>query len=254
MSRRLFRVWVAVFALCACLFGARSDAMVGGVTLTGFVAGGDLSGSAFVQTVVGLQGHAVASTAPLGGQVIAWSNVDSDWEPTTISSSPTGPWNAAEASAAYAAGGIAQGLATSVANLCVGPTFHVSSSNISCSGADFYWRNGGSVAHLLKATLWDMSTASSVASGTLSVTADGRYQIPWSSVALVGGRYYWLTVGPNDGSSIFGWVVLPANTTLPQWYGLMFVETSGNYTTTNTAVVASNYSQFSAVWPILTGS
>jgi hypothetical protein len=176
--------------------------------------------------------------------------------PVAAASSPTGLFNAAEASAAYAAGGISQGLATSVANLCVGPTFAVSSSAITSSGADFYWRNGGSVSHLLKATLWDMVTLAAVGSGTLSVTADGRYQIPWSPVTLVGGRYYWLTVGPNDGSSIFGWTVFPPNVNVSaQLFGLMSVYPYlSNYTTTNAAVVAGNYSQFASVWPILSGN
>ena len=45
--------------------------------------GGDLSGTLPNPTVDGLQGRAVAATAPTNGQVLAWNSTSSQWEPTT---------------------------------------------------------------------------------------------------------------------------------------------------------------------------
>ena len=47
-------------------------------------AGGDLAGNYPNPTVDGLQGRAVASTAPSDGQALAWNNALSRWEPTTV--------------------------------------------------------------------------------------------------------------------------------------------------------------------------
>jgi len=45
-----------------------------------FVAGGDLSGSATMQTVIGLHGYPVSSTAPTTGYILEWSG--SAWTPS----------------------------------------------------------------------------------------------------------------------------------------------------------------------------
>lgn len=47
-------------------------------------AGGDLAGSYPNPTVDGLQGRAVASTAPSNGQFLAWNDLLQRWEPTTM--------------------------------------------------------------------------------------------------------------------------------------------------------------------------
>lgn len=47
-------------------------------------AGGDLGGSYPNPTVDGLQGRAVASTAPSNGQLLAWNDLLQRWEPTTM--------------------------------------------------------------------------------------------------------------------------------------------------------------------------
>jgi trimeric autotransporter adhesin len=49
-----------------------------------FTAGGDLSGSSTLQTVIGLQGRAVSSTAPSTNQVLTWNG--SFWTPANVSS------------------------------------------------------------------------------------------------------------------------------------------------------------------------
>lgn len=65
-----------------------------------FVAGGDLSGTAFNQTVIKLRGTPLSGTPPTDGQVLTYSNADSQWEPKPA---PTG----------FAAGGDLSGTATS---------------------------------------------------------------------------------------------------------------------------------------------
>jgi hypothetical protein len=49
----------------------------------GETAGGDLGGTYPNPTVDGLQGNVVSSTAPSDGQVLAWNNTDSEWQPAT---------------------------------------------------------------------------------------------------------------------------------------------------------------------------
>lgn len=51
-----------------------------------FTAAGDLFGSSSTQKVIGLQGRAVASTAPTNGQVLAWSTGLSSWVPANTGS------------------------------------------------------------------------------------------------------------------------------------------------------------------------
>ena len=46
-------------------------------------AGGDLGGTYPNPTVDGLQGRAVAATAPTGGQLLTWNSTSSQWEPST---------------------------------------------------------------------------------------------------------------------------------------------------------------------------
>jgi hypothetical protein len=64
---------------------APSVSVNGVVTTATGSAGGDLSGSYPSPVVDGIQGRAVASTAPTNGQALAWNNSTQQWEPTSIS-------------------------------------------------------------------------------------------------------------------------------------------------------------------------
>src|SRR5579885_2059643 len=50
---------------------------------SGFTAGGDLSGTATIQTVTGIQGHPVTSANPSTGQILQWNG--SAWAPANVS-------------------------------------------------------------------------------------------------------------------------------------------------------------------------
>jgi len=200
MSRRLFRVWVAVFALCACLFGARSDAMVGGVTLTGFVAGGDLSGSAFVQTVVGLQGHAVASTAPSAGNVLTWVGADSEWEPIPPAGGATSGMSWVDLAIAYPTSVSHTGAANTVGN-----AFWTTSMTATSAGGRIYLKYSGSGTDVVSITLWLTDTGTSLATATVSVTATGVYSFTWSGGTQTLSAYVIYTVSaycPNGFTSL----------------------------------------------------
>jgi hypothetical protein len=62
----------------------RTVATNGGGGGGSFTAGGDLSGTNTVQTVIGLQGNPVSATAPTNGQVLTWVSVDGMWEPKSV--------------------------------------------------------------------------------------------------------------------------------------------------------------------------
>src|SRR5437868_5474727 len=49
--------------------------------------GGDLSGTVSNATVIKIQGRAVVSTAPANNQALVWIAANSDWEPTTVTTS-----------------------------------------------------------------------------------------------------------------------------------------------------------------------
>lgn len=55
-----------------------------------FIPGKDLAGDGLNQTVVGIQGRGVSSTAPTDGQTLIWNNSASKWEPGIIISFTAG--------------------------------------------------------------------------------------------------------------------------------------------------------------------
>jgi hypothetical protein len=73
------------------VYDANGNVVDGGSTPAGgFTAAGDLSGSSSSQTVVGLQGKPVISTAPTDGQVLTYVGTDAKWEPKPASGIPGG--------------------------------------------------------------------------------------------------------------------------------------------------------------------
>ena len=52
--------------------------------------GGDVSGTTAAETVVGLQGRAVAATVPTSGQALTWNSSANAWQPGTVASGGAG--------------------------------------------------------------------------------------------------------------------------------------------------------------------
>jgi hypothetical protein len=82
VSRAQLRAWFATLSLASLLFASTAVGVVAGPTILAFVAGGDLSGTAVSQTVVGLQGRSVAGTAPAAAAVLTWDG--GAWGPATV--------------------------------------------------------------------------------------------------------------------------------------------------------------------------
>ena len=146
----------------------------------------------------------------------------------------------------------------SVANLCGGQDFYVYVPNITCSGVDFLWYNNGSTPRTAQARLYDAttSTAATVASGTLAVSADGQYAITWSPVSIVANRLYRLLVGPNDGSAVFSYyTILPTGVIQAVGIQPYVVASMSNYNTAGTGVASGNIGTnlMFAVQPRLSG-
>ena len=77
-----FQITVSPVVNAISVSGSSPTVQVNGTvsTATG-AAGGDLSGNYPNPTVDGLQGRALASTAPTNGQALVWNNALSQWEP-----------------------------------------------------------------------------------------------------------------------------------------------------------------------------
>lgn len=132
---------------------------------------------------------------------------------------------------------------TSNANLCGGHDFYIYAPNVSCSGVDFLWWNNGSTPRTVQARLYDAttSTAATVASGTLAVSADGQYAISWTAVAITPNKLYRMLVGPNDGSAVWSYyTILPTGVIQAVGIQPYVVASMSNYNTAGTGAVSGN--------------
>lgn len=91
MTRAQLRLWFAALSLAAVLAASTALGVVGGPAILSFVAGGDLSGNAASQTVVGIQNHPVAGTAPAVGNVLTWDG--GSWGPAVTASTGIGAFD-----------------------------------------------------------------------------------------------------------------------------------------------------------------
>ncbi len=66
-----------------------------------FTAANDLSGSSLTQTVIGLQGRSLASTAPTDGYAIVWDETGETWKPGVVSSGGATAYEMSFASGLY---------------------------------------------------------------------------------------------------------------------------------------------------------
>ena len=150
------------------------------------------------------------------------------------------PSSAVQFSAVSLANAIGTGGRTtnaSNANLCGGQDFYIYAPNVTCTGVDFLWWNNGSTPRTLQARLYDatVSTAATVASGTLAVSADGQYAITWTAVAITANHLYRLLVGPNDGSAVWSYyTILPTGVIQAVGMRPYVVASMSNYNTAGT--------------------
>lgn len=166
---------------------ATASAWVPG-TDSGFAAGGDLTGNATSQTVVGIQGRSVSSTAPADGEVLKWNATATAWAPS--------------ADSGFSAGGDLSG--NSLSQTVVGLQGHAVSVTVPNSGEVLKW-NG---------TAWEPATdAGFSASGDLSGSASSQtvvglqghpvsssspssgYVLAWDSTAWVPTAYNSFSAG-----------------------------------------------------------
>ena len=71
------------------------DLVEGGSTSTATITlpvQGDVTGTSSATTVTALQGRNVSTNAPTDGQVLAWNNTSSQWEPTDVSAAGGDDW------------------------------------------------------------------------------------------------------------------------------------------------------------------
>ncbi len=129
-------------------------------------------------------------------------------------------------------------------NLCGGHDFYIYGPNVSCDGVTLLWWNNGSSSRTLQARLYDatVSTAATVASGTLAVNADGQYDITWSPITINVNHLYRMLVGPNDGSAGFSYYTVLPTGVIPFFAvaGLYYISSMSNYNNVGTGVVSGN--------------
>lgn len=174
-------------------------------------ATGDLSGTYPAPVVDGIQGRAVVATAPTDGQVYAWNNGASQWEPITISGAPSGPATG-DLSGTYPGPTVdaLQGVALSAAAPAGGDVLQYNSGTLEWEPAAFssgttslfVYEEGGVAGGNVYTTWSALYTAASAVAGVKIVRVSDASGVPEISA----GAYDfgdWIFVGyinPTTGS------------------------------------------------------
>ena len=145
-------------------------------------AGGDLGGSYPNPTVDGLQGRAVASTAPSSGQFLAWNDLLQRWEPTTMTG---GTGTVTQVSSGT---GLTGGPITTSGTLSV---------DFAASGS----ATAGKAVEATDSRLSDSRTPTGSAGGGLT----GNYPNPSLVAPGANGRVFWHSNGGFGNSAFFVW-------------------------------------------------
>ena len=177
-----------------------------------FTAGGDLSGSASSQTVIGLQGRTVSSTAPLVNQALTWNG--SVWVPMSISN--TSSSGAVTTSSAILANNFPFWTATGGA-LSGTSTLSVSGTTVTQANA---FNIGGNLNTTGTATFASTFTQSgglaSLASTTINgnATTTGNLAVLGSLLDANGNKYVTSTPGGSGPSVVYNTSSTAGNTNI----------------------------------------
>lgn len=170
-------------------------------------ASGDLAGTYPSPTVDGIQGRAVVATLPTNGQVYAWNSGTLQWEPVTISGSPSGPASG-DLAGTYPSPTVdaIQGVTVSAAAPSNGQVFQYNSGTLqwepttitTASPSTFVYRQGGIAAGNVYTTWASLYAAVNAVSGPKVVQIDDASGTPEISAGAF-NLTDWVIVGAYDG-------------------------------------------------------
>jgi hypothetical protein len=163
-----------------------------------FTASGDLSGTELIQTVIGLQGRALTSTAPSDGYTIVWDAGGSTWKPGAI--------------IGFTAGGDLSGTSTSqtvirLQNIPVNATVPTDGQLLTYDLVDGYWHPADApISFTAGGDLTGTASNQTVAKikGTTITTAGGSLPVGAVLRTTAAGTADWGAVNLADADAVTG--------------------------------------------------